>query len=59
MKNILCKLGFHKRHKYGYMKVTRQHKNGKKFHRNYIFCERCGKHIATFKKVKTGGMNNG
>lgn len=47
-KPILCKLGFHRTDKYRYEIVTRQHKNGKKYHRNYIICVRCGKRISTF-----------
>ena len=35
MKNILCRLGFHRPDKYNYIKVTRRHsKNGKKYHRS-------------------------
>ena len=59
MKGILCKLGFHSPDKYGYMKVTRRHKNGKKYHRNYVVCKRCGKMLSTFAKFKTGGTENG
>ena len=55
MKKILCKLGFHVPDKYRYMKVTRYHRNGKKYHRNYVVCERCGKMLHTFAKIKTGG----
>ena len=59
MKNIFCKLGFHKSFEYGYEKVTRKHKNGKKYHRNYVVCARCGKRLATLAKQKTGGKNDG
>ena len=52
MKNILCKLGFHKPYEYGYLKVTRRHKSGKKYHRNYVICKRCGKMLHTFAKRK-------
>lgn len=56
MKNILCRLGFHRPDKYYHIKVTRRHsKNGKKYHRNYIFCEKCGKRLATFTRGKKGG----
>ena len=45
---ILCKLGFHKEDGYRYMVETRYHKNGKKYHRNYCFCRRCGKKMHLF-----------
>lgn len=52
MKNILCKLGIHKPYKYGYLKVTRCHANGKKYRRNYVVCMKCGKRLYTFAKEK-------
>lgn len=45
---ILCKLGFHKEDGYRYMVETRYHNNGKKYHRNYCFCRRCGKKMRLF-----------
>lgn len=47
--NILCKLGIHKENRYRYMVEHRRHKNGKKYHRNFCFCERCGKKIRAFR----------
>ena len=47
-KPILCKLGFHQADKYRYEQVTRRHQNGKKYHRNYVVCKRCGKRLRTF-----------
>ena len=45
--SILCMLGFHKRDKSRYYIV--RHKKGKhKWHRNYFFCERCGKQLSSF-----------
>lgn len=44
MKNILCRLGFHKPDKYHY--VTYIKSNGKRSWRaNYAICERCGKEL--------------
>ncbi|MBQ8331111.1 MAG: hypothetical protein IJX94_01260 [Clostridia bacterium] len=59
MKNILCKLGFHRQEKDFYLRVTRHHKNGMAYHRNYVVCKRCGKRLATLAKQKTGGKNDG
>ena len=45
MKNILCKLGFHKSDKYRFIRVNCR--NGKhKWHKNYAVCIRCGKRLA-------------
>lgn len=47
MKNILCKLGFHKANKFKFIRVYKQ--RGKhKYHRNYQVCERCGKVLTPF-----------
>lgn len=54
MKNIFCRLGFHRPNKYEYIKVTRRHTNGKKYHRNYVFCEKCGKRLYSFRTQKKG-----
>lgn len=54
MKNILCKLGFHSPDKYEYIVVTRRHKNGKKYHKNFIICKKCGKRLRSFAKRKGG-----
>lgn len=54
MKNIFCRLGFHRPNKYKYIKVTRRHTNGKKYHRNYVFCEKCGKRLYSFRTQKKG-----
>lgn len=54
MKNILCKLGFHKANKFMYVRVNK--KRGKhKYHRNYFVCDRCGKLLSPIKRVKTKG----
>ena len=55
MKSLLCKLGFHKPDNDKYERVVRYHrtyKKGKKYHRNYVICKRCGKRlgILTFEK---------
>ena len=54
MKNILCRIGLHKPDKFRYLVSTSVHKNGKKYHRNYVICERCGKRIATIARKKNG-----
>ena len=52
MKNILCKLGIHKR-KLAYCTVTlKDKKDGKFCRKKYYFCKRCGK---MFKKVEREG----
>lgn len=48
MKNLLCKFGWHRPSKKEYLVVTRFHRNGKKYHGNYRFCERCGKRLHRF-----------
>lgn len=54
MKNILCKLGFHKVNKFKFVKVYKQ--RGKhKYHRNYQVCDRCGKLLSPFGFKKKGG----
>lgn len=45
MKNIRCKLGLHKPLEGYCMVIIRQHKNGKKYRRNYRICKRCGKKL--------------
>lgn len=59
MKDIRCMLGRHKPSGNRYIIAERYHKNGKKYHRNYVVCERCGKLLYKFAKAKTGGRNNG
>lgn len=54
MKNILCMLGFHKPDEITYQQETRYHKNGKKYHKNYTFCQRCGKRLHSFAIKKEG-----
>lgn len=51
-KPILCKLGLHKEDKYRYEVSTRRHQNGKRYHRNYVICERCGKRLRSFSAEK-------
>lgn len=54
MKNILCKLGFHKVNEFKFLRVEKR--RGKhKYHRNYFFCERCGKRITPFAWAKKKG----
>ena len=53
-KPILCKLGFHQADKYKYEQVTRRHQNGKKYHKNYVICKRCGKRLRSFSVGKEG-----
>lgn len=54
MKNILCKLGFHKVNEFKFVRVKKQ--RGKhKYHRNYFFCDRCGKRITPFAWAKKKG----
>lgn len=51
MKNILCRLGFHKPDKYHY--VTYIKSNGKRSWRvNYAVCERCGKRLGRIRKMR-------
>lgn len=60
MKNILCRLGIHAADEHGYVRVTRRHKHGgKKYHRNYVICKRCGKWLYPFSFHKAGGAANG
>lgn len=55
-KPLLCKLGFHKPDKRNYIKVERRHwPSKKKYHRNYIICQRCGKMLHPFGIRKIGG----
>lgn len=55
MKNILCKMGFHKPDKYRYVTFIKQ--RGKhKYRRNYAICLRCGKTLYSVSlNKKTGG----
>lgn len=46
MKNILCKMGFHKPDKFKFVTVKKQVRRHK-WHRNYAICKRCGKLIGT------------
>ena len=55
MKNILCKLGFHKADNFKFVKVYKQRRNHK-YHRNYQVCERCGKLLNPFAFKKKGGV---
>ena len=57
MKDLRCKFGRHSLDRFRYIKVVRYHKNGKKYHRNYGFCKRCGKLLFNFAKVKIGGQH--
>ena len=55
MKNILCMLGFHKPDETTYIEETRYHNSGKKhhgkkYHKNYLVCKRCGKKLRSFAK---------
>lgn len=54
MKNLLCKLGFHKPDKFNYTTVTYYRKghrgHGSKYHKNYHICARCGKRLNPFAK---------
>ncbi len=50
MKNLICMLGIHSPDKYSYVEITRTHTNGKKYHKNYLVCKRCGKMLFTFSK---------
>lgn len=59
MKNIFCMIGLHRLDQNRYLIATRYHKNGKKYHKNYFICERCGKKLGSFAKVKTGGHKHG
>ena len=53
MKNILCKLGFHKPDKYHYETAIIQ-KGRHKYRRNYAMCRRCGKRLHAV-SIKAGG----
>lgn len=55
MKNILCKLGFHKADNFKFVKVYKQRRNHK-YHRNYQVCVRCGKLLSPFAFKKKGGV---
>ena len=56
--SILCKFGFHKRDKSRYY-IVRYKKGKHKWHRNYFFCERCGKQLSSFAIRKERRTNNG
>ena len=45
--NFLCRIGIHKKDKYGYIRVRKQ-RGSHRWNQNYIVCSRCGKMIATF-----------
>ena len=52
MKNLLCILGLHRKDKNSTLVSERYHKNGKKYHRRYIVCKRCGKPLYLIKNQK-------
>lgn len=54
MKNILCKLGFHKASKTTFIRSYKQ-RGRHKYHRNYQVCVRCGKLFNPFGFKKKGG----
>ena len=53
MKNLLCRLGFHKPDERGFVVVKKQ-KGKHKWQRNYRICKRCGKllELVSFRKDK-------
>lgn len=46
--NFLCKIGLHKKDPIKYVRVEKTRSNGKKYHRNYCVCMRCGKRLEKF-----------
>lgn len=48
MKNILCRLGFHKPDKYHYVTYIKSNRK-RSWRANHAVCERCGKELGKIK----------